>query len=88
MNPYSRFVADHARLIDAAKTLPLGGFSPTPKPGLAPDAPRLDLWVYDYGRLKDPASPQAEFGTLVVFVHDGRFDGYLRLPGSPDASAR
>ena len=41
MNPYHKFVADCARLINEAKTLPLGGFPPVPRPELAPDAPRV-----------------------------------------------
>ncbi len=40
MNPYNKFVADCASLIENAKSLPLGGFPPSPRPQLAPDAPR------------------------------------------------
>ena len=40
MNPYTNYVADCARLVNEAKTLPLGGFPPAPKPKIAPDAPR------------------------------------------------
>ena len=41
MNPYDKFVAGCARLVNEAKALPLGGFPPAPKPKLAPDAPRV-----------------------------------------------
>ena len=40
MNPYHHFVSEFARLISQGRTLPLGGFSPLPKPTLAPDAPK------------------------------------------------
>ncbi len=40
MNPYHRFVAEHARLIQEAGTYPLGRFEPAPKPELGADAPR------------------------------------------------
>ena len=40
MNPYKKFVADFARLVNEAKSFPLGGFPPAPRPQLAPDAPR------------------------------------------------
>ncbi|MCU0784603.1 MAG: PIG-L family deacetylase [Verrucomicrobia bacterium] len=40
MNPYNQFVTDFARLANGAKTLPLGGFPPAPKPKMAPEAPR------------------------------------------------
>jgi N-acetylglucosamine malate deacetylase 1 len=41
MNPYSKFIDDCAKLVNEAKTLPLGGFPPAPRPKLAPDAPRV-----------------------------------------------
>ena len=40
MNPYAKFVSDCTRLIEVAKTFPLGGFPPAPRSDLAPDAPR------------------------------------------------
>jgi len=40
MNPYEKFVTDFARFVNDAKAFPLGGFPPTPRPKLAPDAPR------------------------------------------------
>lgn len=40
MNPYQQFVSEHARLIEQAKSYPLGGFAPAPKPSLASDAPK------------------------------------------------
>ncbi|HEY2950966.1 MAG TPA: PIG-L family deacetylase [Verrucomicrobiae bacterium] len=39
MNPYRDFVSDFARLLKQAKTLPLGGFPPLPRPPLPADAP-------------------------------------------------
>lgn len=41
MNPYHQFVSDCARLLHNAKSLPLGGFPPAPRPTLAPDAPKV-----------------------------------------------
>jgi LmbE family N-acetylglucosaminyl deacetylase len=40
MNPYHRFVSEHARLIQEARSYPLGQFEPAPKPTLGADAPR------------------------------------------------
>src|ERR1041385_1248028 len=40
MNPYQKFVADSARLVNEAKQFPLGGFPPLPRPDLAPNAPK------------------------------------------------
>ena len=40
MNPYKQFVADFARLVKNARTLPLGAFPPAPRPALAADAPK------------------------------------------------
>jgi LmbE family N-acetylglucosaminyl deacetylase len=40
MNPYHKFVSDHARLVAEAKTFPLGKFEPAPRPDIAPDAPK------------------------------------------------
>ena len=40
MNPYRQFVTDSARLVKGARSFPLGGFPPTQRPVLAPDAPR------------------------------------------------
>lgn len=40
MNPYSNFVGQSARLVQDAKTLPLGGFAPAPQPPIAPGAPK------------------------------------------------
>jgi hypothetical protein len=39
MNPYSKLVSDLARLVAEGKSLPLGGFSPAPRPTPATDAP-------------------------------------------------
>jgi N-acetylglucosamine malate deacetylase 1 len=39
MNPYAKFITDYERLLKEAKTLPLGGLPPAPRPDLAPDAP-------------------------------------------------
>ncbi len=40
MNPYHKFVTDSVRLIHEARSLPLGGLPPLPRPPLAPDAPK------------------------------------------------
>jgi len=40
MNPYHKFVGDHARLVEEAKTFPLGGFLRAPQAAIAPDAPK------------------------------------------------
>ena len=40
MNPYKRFVSDWARLVNEARTFPLGGFAPAARPAVAPEAPR------------------------------------------------
>lgn len=40
MNPYNKFVSDFACLVNEAKSFPLGGFPPAPRPSLQPDAPR------------------------------------------------
>jgi len=39
-NPYTKFVSDCTSLLRAAKSLPLGGFPPAPRPTPAPDAPK------------------------------------------------
>jgi N-acetylglucosamine malate deacetylase 1 len=39
MNPYSKLVSEFARLVAEGKSLPLGGFSPAPRPTPAADAP-------------------------------------------------
>jgi LmbE family N-acetylglucosaminyl deacetylase len=40
-NPYLRFVSDQARRAAEARTLPLSGLTPPPRPALAADAPRV-----------------------------------------------
>jgi LmbE family N-acetylglucosaminyl deacetylase len=40
MNPYQKFISRITGAIQDAKSFPLGGFAPAPKPSLAPDAPR------------------------------------------------
>lgn len=40
MNPYLKFVTDSVNLINAAKTLPLGGLAPLPRRELPADAPK------------------------------------------------
>jgi len=40
MNPYQSYVGDFARLLDGAKSFPLGGFSASPRHTLAPNAPK------------------------------------------------
>ena len=40
MNPYTQFVADHARLIAQGRSYPLGTFKPLPRPDIAADAPK------------------------------------------------
>src|SRR6266446_5829007 len=40
MNPYQRFVTEHARLLHEAALYPLGGLPSLPRPELAPDAPK------------------------------------------------
>jgi len=40
MNPYSKFVADQARLLNEAKGFPLGGLPPAARPQIPADAPR------------------------------------------------
>ncbi|MGD0537431.1 MAG: PIG-L family deacetylase [Verrucomicrobiota bacterium] len=44
MNPYHQFAADYARLAHEGRHLPLGGFPPTPRPVIAPDAPKALLF--------------------------------------------
>jgi N-acetylglucosamine malate deacetylase 1 len=39
VNPYTKLVSDFARLVSEGKSLPLGGFSPAPRPAPAADAP-------------------------------------------------
>lgn len=39
-NPYHQFVSACARLVGEAKTYPLGGFKPPPRPDLTDDAPK------------------------------------------------
>ncbi len=41
MNPYHDFVKGMVRLFEEGKHLPLGGFSPLPRPGLPSDAPAV-----------------------------------------------
>ncbi len=38
MNPYAKFVSEHARLIAEARNYPLGGFPPVARPQIAADA--------------------------------------------------
>jgi LmbE family N-acetylglucosaminyl deacetylase len=40
MNPYENYVAEFVRIVKTARTFPLGGFPPAPRPELAPDAAR------------------------------------------------
>jgi N-acetylglucosamine malate deacetylase 1 len=40
MNPYADLVAGFARLVADGRSIPLGGFSPPPRPKIAPDAPK------------------------------------------------
>ena len=40
MNPYHEVVAGYEKLMRAGRSLPLGGFPPASRPGLAPDAPK------------------------------------------------
>jgi N-acetylglucosamine malate deacetylase 1 len=40
MNPYQQFVTASVRLVKEARSFPLGGFPPAPRPSLAPDAPK------------------------------------------------
>jgi LmbE family N-acetylglucosaminyl deacetylase len=40
MNPYLKFVTDCQRVVNDAKSIPLGGFPPAPRPQLPPDAPK------------------------------------------------
>jgi LmbE family N-acetylglucosaminyl deacetylase len=41
VNPYQHFTAEHARLMKAGKSLPLGGFAPAAKPKFRPGAPKV-----------------------------------------------
>jgi LmbE family N-acetylglucosaminyl deacetylase len=41
MNPYHNFVSSFAKLVESGKSLPLGGFSPRPKPRLSANAPTV-----------------------------------------------
>lgn len=41
MNPYEQFVSEQVRLLREAKSYPLGGFPPLPKPPVAADAPKV-----------------------------------------------
>jgi LmbE family N-acetylglucosaminyl deacetylase len=40
MNPDHRLVTEFSRLMEEGKRFPLGGFSPAPRPNIAPDAPK------------------------------------------------
>jgi N-acetylglucosamine malate deacetylase 1 len=40
MNPYRQFVTDVAHVVSDGRSLPLGGFSPAPRPEVPPDAPK------------------------------------------------
>jgi len=40
MNPYEKFVSEHARLIQEAKAFPLGGFAPLTPPPISASAPK------------------------------------------------
>jgi N-acetylglucosamine malate deacetylase 1 len=40
VNPYHQFVSDCASLLRSARSLPLGGFPPAPRPVIPPDAPK------------------------------------------------
>src|SRR6266496_1538589 len=40
MNPYQQFVSRFKDAIQEGKSYPMGGFSPAPKPSIAPDAPK------------------------------------------------
>lgn len=44
MNPYHHFVAEFARLSREGRSLPLGGFPPTPRPSIDPKAPTVLLF--------------------------------------------
>jgi LmbE family N-acetylglucosaminyl deacetylase len=41
MTPYNQFISHFAKVVQDAKSLPLGGFAPLPRPSLKPDAPRV-----------------------------------------------
>ncbi|MEP6663937.1 MAG: PIG-L family deacetylase, partial [Verrucomicrobiota bacterium] len=41
MNPYFKLASELARLIGEAKTFPLGGLPPCPRPAVAEDAPKV-----------------------------------------------
>jgi N-acetylglucosamine malate deacetylase 1 len=41
MNPYLKFVTEHARVVNEAKSAALGGFPPAARPPIAPDAPKV-----------------------------------------------
>lgn len=41
MNPYRTLVDQYEQLLREGRTYPRGGFSPAPRPALAPDAPKL-----------------------------------------------
>src|ERR1700722_18682523 len=40
MNPYSKLVADAARVVTEGRSLPLGGLPPAPRPEVSADAPK------------------------------------------------
>jgi len=40
MSPYQKFVSRFTAVIQEAKSFPLGGFAPAPRPSLAPDSPK------------------------------------------------
>jgi LmbE family N-acetylglucosaminyl deacetylase len=44
MNPYLQLVTEYVRLTREARSYPLGGFPPAPRPELAPDAPKALLF--------------------------------------------
>ena len=45
MNPYSQFVDQFVEAVEKAKSLPLGGFEPLPRPHLAAGAPTVLMAV-------------------------------------------
>src|SRR5690348_11271895 len=40
MNPYKKFVSDYTGLVREAKSFPLGGFEPAPRPKIQESAPK------------------------------------------------
>ena len=68
MNPYHRFVSEHARLIQEARSYPLGRFEPAPKPEVKADAPRALFFA------PHPDDECISAGLAVRLLREGRMN--------------